>query len=392
MAACLTLMEMPMKMRMTVFVVVAAVVLQLHGCEPASFVTPPESGLLGKIIFNAITGNGSNLGIIILDLNSSGVTGGTVVHNGIEPRVSANGLELVYTGTDSGKLDIFRSDVLGGNIIDLTPDSTVIDSWPDWSPDDSSIVFTRVLPYPPFKEEICVMHRDGRNLRTVSDTTQLQTATMPRWSPDGSALAFMGNLYGYASPDYSLYMISPDGTHKVLLDHVGGMLPGSLPAWSPNSKRIAYARTGQGPNMSRPGVQIDTSGGLFVVDVTADVPGKIYVPGVILAGLGYSWLSNDEVICIGENPLDSASGWGVYRASVSVPSNWKLLAGGFRPVPTAVSSPDGEYVAIVGTRDSSSTFAVFVVGSDGKGFRKLKDIAVDPNAFVNDWGDIQWVR
>jgi len=383
---------MPMKQKMVMLTIVAVIVLQMHGCEPASFVTVPESGLSGRMVFNAITGNGSNLGIIVLDLNLSGVVSGTVVHNGIEPRVSTNSLELVYTGTDSGKIDIMRSDIAGHNAIDLTPDSTVIDSWPDWSPGDSSIVFSRVLPYPPFKEEVCVMHRDGTSLHKVSDTTQLQTATMPRWSPDGSTLAFVGDLFGGASPDFSLYTISPDGSHEILLDHVGGMLPASLPAWSPNSQRIAYGRTTQSANMKKPGTPVDTSAGLLVIDLATGISRKIYVPGVIVAGQGYSWLTNDDVICIGENPLDTAGGWSVYRISVSTPTNWKLLARGFRPVPTAVSSPDGDYVAIVGTRDSSSAFALFVVGSDGMGFRKLKDIAVDPEAFVNDWGDIEWVR
>ncbi|HUL43407.1 MAG TPA: hypothetical protein VLY03_03525 [Bacteroidota bacterium] len=379
-------------MRLTLLAFAAGVALELSGCEPATFVTEPPWTLSGRIVLNAIGGNGNNLGIVLFDLNVSEIPKLDVIPNGIEPRVSARGLELAYSGTEAGKIDIFRSDITGSGIVDLTPDSTSIDSWPDWSPDDSAVCFTRVMPYPPFREELFIVTNDALHRRIITDTAQLQTATMPRWSPDGTKIAFMGNPSGNISPAYSLYTISPDGSHALRLDDIGSMLPASLPAWAPDSRSIAYARTYGMSDRNAPQSLTDTTGGLCVVDAAAGIPEKINIQGVNVIGMGYSWLSSTELICVGESVADSLSGYGIYRALVSAPAGATFLAGGFRPVPTTVCSPDGKYVAIVGTADTSSAFALFVVGSDGKGFRKLKDIASDPKAFVNDWGDIQWIR
>ncbi len=53
----------------------------------------------------------------------------------------------------------------------------------------------------------------------------------PSWSPDGRLIA-------YQSPDYDIYMMNNDGTHRRAL--TSDLYRDEQPAWSPDGERIAY--------------------------------------------------------------------------------------------------------------------------------------------------------
>jgi len=356
-------------------------VLENCGCEKDNVTAPPNWDLSGRIVFNPISGSGENRGILVLDLNSPALSLTTLVHDGIEPRVNREGSEVVFTGWQPGSIDIFTTKISGGNTIDLTPDPFLTDSWPDWSPDGQSIVFNRVH-YPVTKEALYVMSKDGSNLRALTDTSLLAAALMPRWSPDGSAIAFVGQVSFKPPSTFSLYTIAPDGSHQVLLDQVGSIAPSSLPSWSPDSRKIAYGKA----NVSL----TDTTGGLYIIDVASKATHKIDFDSAKITELGSSWLPDGSLICVGLNLADSA--YGVFIASTPPSPNKKLIAKGFRPAPVTSPSPDGKRVAIFGTRTEYPVFALYLVGSDGTGFQKLKDIESDSNTFINDWCYSQWVK
>jgi TolB protein len=60
----------------------------------------------------------------------------------------------------------------------------------------------------------------------------------PRWSPDGTKIAFAGRRDG----QWDLYTIAPDGSALVALTDTAGEESG--PAWSPDGKRIAFSKRG----------------------------------------------------------------------------------------------------------------------------------------------------
>lgn len=74
---------------------------------------------------------------------------------------------------------------------------------------------------------------DLRSVRRIPFPTA--NVELPRWSPDGSRIAFMGKL---ATEPWSVFVVSKDGTglHKVSL----GEDSKGAPTWSPDSRELVY--------------------------------------------------------------------------------------------------------------------------------------------------------
>ena len=197
--------------------------------------------------------------------------------------LSPNGKFLAYESTKSGNSDIYVMPVDGGNSIQITNHSAP-DSWPTWSFDgkwisflssrsgDSEIWVTRISPdgHPegePFQifRGYSVMDscfnwtRDGKigislstgvsnifikELQTGKETQVTNTLTQerhPRWSPDGSQIAFISyregksNLWtipsaGGEANNATANMPNPDATIRYI----------TRPSWLPDGKWLAF--------------------------------------------------------------------------------------------------------------------------------------------------------
>jgi serine/threonine protein kinase/Tol biopolymer transport system component len=143
---------------------------------------------------------------------------------------SRNGRSFVYA-TDDGKSNIERMEFDPGTATVTGPPTAVTGGARevfsiDASPDGSRIVFFTNAP----REDLFVIHPDGTGLRQL--TAGGSKNCMPRWSPDGSLIAFYSDRGGV----YQAWTIRPDGSDLTL---VSDAHPLSNPVWSPDRKRLA---------------------------------------------------------------------------------------------------------------------------------------------------------
>ncbi len=339
------------------------------GCKKGNVVTSDNWDLSGKIVFNVGYYN-----IYLLDLSSSSLFLTTLATGG-EPRVNPQGTSIVYDANSTkGHLEIYSISVTGGTATDLSNNNAPnSDSWPDWSPDGNTIAFNRVY-YPSYKEALCVMGKDGSNLHVLTDTSSLAIAVMPRWSPDGNKIAFYGQTSFNPSTDYSLYIMAPDGSHQVLLDQVGSDFVDVLPRWSPDGQKIAYGKA---------------NGGLYVFNVNSSASQEITLDsGTAVSPSGFSWLSNDSLVCANMNSADTS--YGVYLISISHSFANKLLFNEFKTIPTTGVSPDKKFISVFGQRTDDTSLTLYIIQSDGTNLRKLKDTGLTGSITDNYYS--QWIK
>ena len=129
--------------------------------------------------------------------------------------------QLLFTSDRTGPSHIYRLDVSGGAVTDLTPAFQADEG--RWSPDGSKIMFTTKRGG---NNEIYVMDADGSGRLRLTTTPEDEVG--PVWSPDGSRIAF--------AADGQILVMDADGSGRIPLG------TGSAPAWSPDGALIAFVR------------------------------------------------------------------------------------------------------------------------------------------------------
>ena len=118
------------------------------------------------------------------------------------------------------------------------------DENPVWSPDGTRIAFVRNIKVGIDRDEIVtrptifVVNADGSGLRRLSPPGKYDES--PSWSPDGKRIVFARSADVSDGLDTDVWVMNRDGasarklTHHPVLDQ--------YPAWSPDGRRIAFTR------------------------------------------------------------------------------------------------------------------------------------------------------
>jgi hypothetical protein len=140
------------------------------------------------------------------------------------------------------------------------------DQNPRWSPDGSRIAFDSTR-HGLDNKELYVMNADGSNQTRLTDN--IDEDRFPSWSPDGQRIAFRRG----GGPTHGINIINRDGTNPV---HVTN--DGDAPVWSPDGLRFVTAQ---------PDINIGFKPALFILNI--DGTNKVKITNNSFSSFSPAW-------------------------------------------------------------------------------------------------------
>ncbi|MEZ4754135.1 MAG: hypothetical protein R3A13_07475 [Bdellovibrionota bacterium] len=144
--------------------------------------------------------------------------------------------KIVFAAGKTAELDLWVLDLNAKSLTRLTEGAYWNDS-PKWSPDGSMLAFTsNRTGYP----QIYLMAADGSDQMQITNGEYYHGD--PSWSPDGNTLVFCAN-YGDQSK-LGVWAITPDGSAPEVIISDAGVI--TQPVWSPDGNYIYLSSTRSG--------------------------------------------------------------------------------------------------------------------------------------------------
>jgi Tol biopolymer transport system component/DNA-binding winged helix-turn-helix (wHTH) protein len=130
-------------------------------------------------------------------------------------RASPDGKQITFGSDRSGRRQIWRSDVDGGNSLQMTFFNSGYAGSPRWAPDGKWIAFDYD---PDSHRQIYLIDSEGRNMHVI--TSGNYENTLPSWSRDGMALYLSSNRTG----NWEVWRREIATGQEVQLTHHGGLV------------------------------------------------------------------------------------------------------------------------------------------------------------------------
>ncbi|MGB9774014.1 MAG: TolB family protein [Bacteroidota bacterium] len=345
--------------------VAALIFLSISSCKKAENPVSPNWELSGKIVYSTGTS------IYLLDLSGSNPVPRLLVDEAGEPVVSPDGKTVAFSKiSPAGSFDIYRINVDGSGMRNLTNRTWVSESAPDWSPDGRKVVFHGWEPRK-ILFSLYVMNQDGTDIHAVTDSARWSTAANPSWSPSGERIAYLWKWDSTGSNSFSLRTISLHDSGITTLDT---LLFWQMLLWSPDGRKIAYSKYGVN--------------GVCVIDVDERIPRLLENCERFL-----SWMPNGDLLCRCVLSSDTTKyKYGVCLISPDVGGSGRLISGSFAGNLAATPSPDGKYIAIFSRKPPDEGYCLYVVRPDGTDLRKVAAVDASSSALIEELHYCQWIR
>jgi len=152
----------------------------------------------------------------------------------VDAAISPDGAMVAYASGPPTHMQIYVRQVSGGRTVSLTADTTTNHRWPRWSPDGSRIAFTggggTIEVVPALGGPARVVARVGIDTAAGLDWIPIMGFD---WSPDGERLAYVAGW-----PAGAIYLQDLIGGEPVRLTTIE---QAHSPVWSPDGSRLAVA-------------------------------------------------------------------------------------------------------------------------------------------------------
>jgi Tol biopolymer transport system component len=161
------------------------------------------------------------------------------------PTFSPSGSRIAFVRAEGVGVSLYTIDRLGHHASRLLSDG--LDISPAWSPDGTTIVFSRLTDssLPIDQATLYLADADGSDVRQLGAVPV--HGVSPSWSRDGQRIAFVSFAdhndaacpVGSCPPNGEIYTVGADGTGLTRL--TTSKADDEHPTWSPDGSRIAFA-------------------------------------------------------------------------------------------------------------------------------------------------------
>ena len=142
--------------------------------------------------------------------------------------------KILFSTFCNGSIELYMMDDNGSNVQRLT-NNQCADFTPRWSPDGSQIAFTRDMGERNNQQfDLFIMDIEGNNERRLTDHPKADGHQLT-WLPDGKNIAFVS----YRNNSHDIYVIELESDE---ITQLTAIRDSSLPDWSSDGNQIVYRK------------------------------------------------------------------------------------------------------------------------------------------------------
>jgi Tol biopolymer transport system component len=209
---------------------------------------PTPKPKLGKIVFTSNRSSWDDL--YVMNDDGSNQKQLTKMGKCYDAHFSPDGKTIFFEHGD----DIYKMNAEGGGVVNLTNTTDNIEAYPVVAPNGSRLAYLFAWPA---GFEIYTSKLDGSDRKPV---TSRSIDWMPAWSPDSKKIAFSSLRSG----SFNIWVVNADGSGLTQVTKFGGERIAISPVYSPDGKQIAFST-----------IAVDTAWEIWVVGVDGSKPHKV---------------------------------------------------------------------------------------------------------------------